>query len=208
MSSIHILSHPVIKQKLGLLRDKDTPTSTFRNTMKEMGKLMAFEVLRDFGTTEQHVTTPLSSAKVERISEEPKIISIMRAGNILMEGVLELIPEVQCGHLGIYRDKFINNTVEYYFRLPKNIENCPVFLLDPMVATGKTAEASILRLQQCGVGKIYFLSLLISKDAADYLTKNYPDVEIYCADIESELDEKGLLLPGIGDIGGRLYGPN
>ena len=123
-----------------------------------------------------------------------------------MEGILELIPNARCGHLGIYRDKFINNTVEYYFELPEETDNKPIFVLDPMIATGKTAAASISRLKQCGVGKIYFICLLFLKRQRSYLAETYPEVQIYCAGIESGLDKNGLILPGIGDVGGRLYG--
>ena len=208
MSSLIEFNHPIIKEKLGLLRNKDTPSDSFRSNMRELGKLLAYEVLRDFEVKTSSTNTPLTEAKISKISELPVVVSIMRAGNILMEGLLELMPDARCGHLGIYRDKFINNTVEYYFRLPKDVEGASVFLLDPMVATGKTAEASIARLKQCGVGKIHFISLLISKSASEYLSKVYPDVQIYCAGVESELDDSGLLVPGIGDVGGRLYGPN
>ena len=208
MSSLIEFDHPIIKQKLGLLRNKNTPSDSFRSNMRELGKLLAYEVLRDFKVSGASVETPLRKTEVSKLTELPAVVSIMRAGNILMEGVLELIPEAKCGLLGIYRDKFINNTVEYYFRLPKDVENSPIFLLDPMVATGKTEEASIARLKQCGVGKIHFISLLISKSASDYLSKVFPDVQIYCAGVESELDDNGLLIPGIGDVGGRLYGPN
>jgi uracil phosphoribosyltransferase len=208
MESIVQLNHPVIKEKLSVLRSKDTSRANFRVTMKELGKLISYEVLRDFITGTQEVQTPLSGAEGEFIKDLPVIVSVLRAGNILMEGALELIPNARCGHLGIYRDKFINNTVEYYFRLPEHTDNKPIFVMDPMIATGKTATASISRLKQCGVGKIYFICLLISDEAAKFLAKNYPEVQIYCAGIESGLDKNGLIIPGIGDVGGRLYGPN
>lgn len=208
MESVTQLNHPVIKEKLAVLRSKDTSRASFRATMKELGKLISYEVLRDFVTDQKDIDTPLAKAKGDYISDLPIIVSVLRAGNILMEGILELIPNARCGHLGIYRDKFINNTVEYYFRLPEETDNKPIFVLDPMIATGKTAAASISRLKQCGVGKIYFICLLISKEAASYLAKTYPEVQIYCAGIESGLDKNGLILPGIGDVGGRLYGPN
>tara|TARA_B100000925_G_scaffold191736_1_gene145058 strand:- start:3819 stop:4445 length:627 start_codon:yes stop_codon:yes gene_type:complete len=208
MDSVVKLSHPVIKEKLAVLRNKETSRASFRITMKELGKLISYEVLRDFVTDQKSIETPLASASGDFINELPIVVSVLRAGNILMEGVLELIPNARCGHLGIYRDKFINNTVEYYFRLPEDTENKPVFVLDPMIATGKTAAASISRLKQCGVGKIYFICMLISEEAAAYLAKTYPEVQIYCAGVESGLDKNGLILPGIGDVGGRLYGPN
>ena len=208
MDSVVKLSHPVIKEKLAVLRNKETSRASFRITMKELGKLISYEVLRDFVTDQKSIETPLASASGDFINELPIVVSVLRAGNILMEGVLELIPNARCGHLGIYRDKFINNTVEYYFRLPEDTENKPVFVLDPMIATGKTAAASISRLKQCGVGKIYFICMLISEEAAAYLAKTYPEVQIYCAGVESGLDKNGLILPGIGDVGGRLYGSN
>ena len=208
MDSVIELKHPVIKEKLAVLRNKETSRASFRTTMKELGKLLSYEVLRDFVTAKQTLETPLASTEGDIIADLPIVVSVLRAGNIMMEGILELIPNAQCGHLGIYRDKFINNTVEYYFRLPNDTDNRPIFVLDPMIATGKTAEASIARLKQCGVGKIYFICLLISEEAASYLAKTYPEVQIYCAGVESGLDKNGLILPGIGDVGGRLYGPN
>ena len=132
-------------------------------------------------------------------------MSIMRAGNGMLESLLNLMPTAKAGHIGIYRDKFINSTVEYYFRLPKDLAGKDVFLLDPMIATGDTAMACLERLNQCGVRKINLITFLISESSAKKITEMYPEVQIYCAEIEKELDQNGYLVPGMGDVGSRLY---
>lgn len=154
--------HPVLADKLAKLRDKNTDSFTFRTTMREVSKLLAYEATRDLHLKEVELETPVSKCRCYQIKESPMCISILRAGEGMLAGVLETIPQASAGHIGIYRDKFINNTVEYYFKMPENCKDRPVLLLDPLVATGDTVLASIERLKQYEVGKIKLLCLLIS----------------------------------------------
>ena len=208
MKNVQQLTHPLICEKIGQLRDKSTSPRDFRETLGQLSRLMAYEALKDVSLEDYSIDTPLSETKAKKLKNDPVFISILRAGNAMLDGILPLVPSAQCGHLGIYRDKFTNNTVEYYFRLPQASEHGHAFLLDPMIATGKTASAAITRLEQCGVEKITFLCLLIAEQAAEYLVEHHPNVQIYCADVEKKIDEKGFLIPGMGDVGGRLYGAN
>ena len=205
MENLQRIDHPIVQQKLGVLRNKDTRPSEFRQAMGEISRLVAYEATRDLEVTKEGVTTPISKSEVTVVKNLPVIVSIMRAGNGMLETVMDLIPGASVGHIGIYRDKFINNTVEYYFRLPENTAGKEIILLDPMVATGDTAMACIERIKQCGVSKVKLVTLLISKLALTRINEVHPDVTTYCAEIESELDENGYLLPGFGDVGSRLY---
>jgi uracil phosphoribosyltransferase len=140
------------------------------------------------------------------VDERLIVASIMRAGNGMLDGVLQMLSFAQVGHIGIYRDKFIKSTVEYYFRLPSEVQGRPVLLLDPLLATGQTALAAINRLKQYEVGKISFLSVLAAPQGVETIRKEHPDVNIYCLSVEKGLDQKGYILPGLGDAGDRLYG--
>lgn len=202
---LKVINHPILQHKLAMLRNKHTEAIGFRGLMNEMGKFLAYEVSRDLPTEEFAVTTPIMETKGIRPKNYPIIASIMRSGNGMLDGVLETLPYASAGHIGIYRDKFINNTVEYYFKLPQNHKGREVLLIDPMVATGDTAIASIDRLKQYGVGKITMLAVLVSPYGAERLHHFHPDVDIVCLSVEEGLNEQGYLLPGIGDAGDRLY---
>lgn len=199
------VNHPILKHKLTMLRNKETNPISFRAIMNELGKFLAFEVARDLETEEYEIETPLMKAKGLRPKSYPIVVSIMRAGNGMLDGVLETLPYASCGHIGIYRDKFINNTVEYYFKLPVEHKNKDVYVIDPMLATGDTAIASLDRLKQYGVGKIKFLCVLASPQGVERLHHFHPDVDIITLSLEDGLNEKGYLLPGLGDAGDRLY---
>jgi len=205
MKNVVIVDHPIVKQKLGILRNKETQSNEFRRVMKNLSRLITYEATRELELRDVEVSTPLAKTKISTLKNLPIIVSIMRAGNGMLESVMELLPGASVGHIGIYRDKFINNTVEYYFRLPNKTSGKKIFLLDPMVATGDTAAASISRLKECGVKSITFLTVLISELAVKRLHQLHPDVTIYCANVEKELNESGQLLPGMGDAGSRLY---
>ena len=199
------LDHPILKHKLAMLRDKNTNSIGFRGMIKELATILAYEACRDMKTVSMDVETPLAKTKCQRPESYPIVMSIMRAGNGMLEGVLQTLPYSSSGHIGIYRDKFINNTVEYYFKLPDSSKGKDVLLLDPMVATGDTAIAAIDRLKQYQVGKIKFLCILISPMALERLAHFHPDVEIIAVEKEEGLTDEGYLLPGIGDAGNRLY---
>lgn len=202
---VEILNHPILQHKLSMLRNKETNSIGFRGLMNELSKFLAFEYARGLEVENFQIETPLATANCTRPKEYPMIVSIMRAGNGMIDGVLETLPYSDVGHIGVYRDKFINNTVEYYFKLPHNSQGRNVLVLDPMLATADTAIACIDRLKKYSVGKISMLSILASKDGLEKLHHFHADVDVFTVSVEPELNEKGYLIPGIGDAGDRLY---
>ena len=205
MKNVTVIDHPVLQHKLGYLRDKRTNSYEFRNIMKEVSRYLAYLATSDLEMKESEIETPLVTTKVQRRSKPPVVVSIMRAGNGMLDGVLMTLPFASAGHIGIYRDKFINTTVEYYFKLPENSKGRMILLADPMVATADTAIAAITRLKQYGVGPIRMLCILASETGLTQLLEAHPDVEIFTLSVEKEMNEKGYLLPGLGDAGDRLY---
>lgn len=205
MKSLIEIKHPLVQHKLSVLRKKQTSSATFRKTVEEMTHLVAYEATRNLQTQDVPLETPLEETTGPMIAEDIILVSIMRAGNSMLEALLNVMPFARAGHIGIYRDKFIKNTVEYYFRLPQNIKGKRILLADPIVATGDTVLACLDRLKQYEVGQIHLLTLLISPEGLEKVHHFHPDVEVLCASKERGLNEKGYLLPGIGDAGNRLY---
>ena len=208
MNNVFEIKHPVLEHKLGFLRDKDTSSDEFRRIVTELAKFLAFEATKDLSVSHHEISTPLASVTTKRIDNAPVIVSILRAGNGMIESLLTMLPFCTAGHIGIYRDKFIENTVEYYFKLPDNVKGKGILLLDPLLATGDTAIASIDRLKQYDVGKIKFLTILSNKDGIKKLHHFHPDVDIYTLSSSDELNNLGYLVPGLGDAGDRLFGTN
>jgi uracil phosphoribosyltransferase len=204
--NVHILTHPLLRHKLGYLRDKNTHSAEFRELTKEIGRILAYEVMRDWSSLDNvSIETPIAKAQVERITNPPVVTAILRAGNGMLDAVLSMIPFASAGFIGIYRDKFIHNTVEYYFKMPADVEGRTILLCDPLIATADTMVAAIDRLKSYRVGKIKILSILVSEHALERLSHFHPDVEIYALNIEKEMTESGYLVPGLGDAGDRLY---
>lgn len=200
------LNHPLLLHKLGHLRDKNTKSAEFRNLTHEIAGALAYEAMRGWSDLETvQVETPISPAKVSRITKPPVAVAILRAGNGMLDGVLNMIPIASAGFIGIYRDKFIHNTVEYYFKLPADVKGRKILLCDPLIATSDTMLASIDRLKSYNVGKIQVLSILVSDHALKRLEHFHPDVEIFALSVEKEMNENGYLIPGLGDAGDRLY---
>lgn len=200
------LNHPLLQHKLGYLRDKNTNSTDFRDITKEISRILAYEAMRTWNKTDQvAVETPIAPARVTRITESPVAVAILRAGNGMLDGVLSMIPIASTGFIGIYRDKFIHNTVEYYFKLPANVQGKNILLCDPLIATADTMLAAIDRLKSYNVGKIQVLSILVSDQALKRLEHFHPDVEIFGLNVEKEMTENGYLVPGLGDAGDRLY---
>lgn len=200
------LNHPLLLHKLGYLRDKNTNSSDFRNLMTEISKMLAYEAMKDWQDLDAvPIETPMAPAKVDRIINPPVAVAILRAGNGMLDGVLSMIPIASAGYIGIYRDKFIQNTVEYYFKLPQDVKNRQIFLCDPLIATADTMIAAIDRLKSYHVGPIKVLSVLVSDHALKRLEHFHPDVKIYALNVEKEMTENGYLVPGLGDAGDRLY---
>ncbi len=205
-SNLTELKHPLLMHKLGHLRDKNTNSSDFRNLMTEISKLLAYEAMKDWKELDLvKVETPISPVKVERIANAPVAVAILRAGNGMLDGVLSMIPIASAGFIGIYRDKFIQNTVEYYFKLPANVQGRTILLCDPLIATADTMLAAIDRLKSYHVGPIKVLSVLASEHALSRLEHFHPDVKVFALNVEKEMTENGYLIPGLGDAGDRLY---
>jgi uracil phosphoribosyltransferase len=206
MKNVKVIEHPLLKHKLGYLRDKTTNSAEFREIVKEISKILAYEAMKDWNQLETiAIETPIAKTKTERIINPPVVVSIMRAGNGMLDAVLSMIPISSAGYIGIYRDKFIRNTVEYYFKMPENVKGKVIFLCDPLIATADTIVAAIDRLKQYEVGKIKVLSILASKVGLEKVLYFHPDVEIYIVNVEEEINEAGYLIPGLGDAGDRLY---
>lgn len=207
-NSLHLLDHPALQHKLGILRNKQTSSAEVRRVVTEISTLLAYEATRNLPLRSAQVETPMGMSTIYQIEQPPLVVSILRAGSSMLDGILSVVCEAKVGHIGIYRDRFTQNTVEYYFRLPdrNHVKDKTVLLVDPLVATGDTVLAGIERLQQFGVGVISVLCLLISRVALQRIQHFYPEVLIYAVGVEENLNEQGFLLPGIGDISSRLYG--
>ena len=206
MKNVTVVDHPLLRHKLGYLRDKNTNSHEFREIVKEISKILAYEAMKNWSQLETvSIETPIAKTKTERIINPPVVVSIMRAGNGMLDAVLSMIPISSAGYIGIYRDKFIHNTVEYYFKMPEEIKGKDILLCDPLIATADTIVAAIDRLKQYEVGKIKVLSILASHIGLEKVLHFHPDVEIYTVNIESEMNESGYLVPGLGDAGDRLF---
>ena len=202
----HVLTHPILQHNLTKLRDETTQPVHFRRVLEQLSALMAYEITRDISVTAKDVKTPVAETQGSVVDDDIVIVSIMRAGNGMLDGLLRMLPFSRVGHIGIYRDKFVNNTVEYYFRLPDHVRGRNILLADPLIATGDTAVASIDRLKEYGVGRIRFVSLLVSPQGLTKLYEHHPDVEVFTLSVEEGLTGAGYIVPGIGDAGDRLYG--
>lgn len=205
-NKVTVLSHPLLIHKLGYLRDKETGSGEFRELTKEISRILAFEVMRDWTDLKMvDIETPIAKTSVQRIHNTPVVVSIMRAGNGMLDAVLSMIPFASAGFIGIYRDRFVNTTVEYYFKMPAEIKGKLAILCDPLVATADTMIAAIERLKSYEVKQIRILSILISEMAIQRIHSLHPDVEIMTLNIEKEVNEHGYLVPGLGDAGDRLF---
>ncbi len=204
--SLTIVDHPLLRHKLGYLRDKNTSSAEFRDLVKEISRILAHEVMRDWKEMRNvDIETPIAKTTVQRIANPPVVVSIMRAGNGMLDAVLSMIPFASTGFIGVYRDKFIHSTVEYYFKMPSDIQGKQAILCDPLVATADTAIAAIERLKSYEVGNIRLLTILISDHAVKKIGEIHPDVQIFTVNVETEMNEQGYLVPGLGDAGDRLY---
>ncbi|MBP9708771.1 MAG: uracil phosphoribosyltransferase [Oligoflexales bacterium] len=205
MQNFFLLEHPLALHKLSFLRDKNTSSAEFRGIFKEISKFLVYEASKDLKTRTIGIETPMAATEVQRIIEPPVVVSIMRAGNGMLDAIMDVMPFASAGHIGIYRDKFIKNTVEYYFKLPDKVQGKLIFLVEPLIATGDTAIAAIERLKQYEVGEIRMLSIVAAKQGLEDIFHAHSDVKIYSLAVESKLDDKGYLIPGVGDAGDRLY---
>lgn len=205
--NVHILDHPLIRHKVAIIRDKNTNTKQFREIVSEIATLMAYDSFKDVPTQEVEVETPLEKTKQIVVKENTiALIPILRAGLGMVEGVLTLFPAAKVGHIGLYRDEETLEPHEYYCKLPKNIEEKVVMVLDPMLATGGSASAALTMLKQHGCKKIKLLSIIAAPVGIEKIATEHPDVEIYVSTLDRCLNEHGYILPGLGDAGDRIFG--
>ncbi len=206
-SHVHLIDHPLVQHKLTLMRKKEASTNSFRSLLNELSSLMAYEVTRDMATQDVQIETPLEVMQAKMIDGKKLVfVSILRAGNGILDGMLSVVPGARVGHIGLYRDHETLQAVEYYFKMPKDMESRDVVVVDPMLATGNSAVAAITRIKQCKPKSIKFMCLLTAPVGINTLHQAHPDVEIYTAAIDRELNEQGYILPGLGDAGDRIFG--
>jgi uracil phosphoribosyltransferase len=207
MANVTVLDHPLLRHKLALLRDKTTSTALFRQVAREISLLMAYEVTRDLALEAVEIETPLERMRAERLTGKKLcLVSILRAGNGILEGMLDLVPSARVGHIGLYRDPATLLPVEYYRKLPNDVAERQVILVDPMLATGHSAMAAAARLKQAGVSAMKFVCLLAAPEGVAAFTAAHPDVPVLTGAIDRQLDGHGYIRPGLGDAGDRLYG--
>lgn len=204
---IMVFDHPLIQHKVSMMRDKDTTSKDFRTLAKEVSMLMAFEVTRDLPTKEVEIETPICKTKVNQLAgPDLAIVPILRAGLGFVDGMLELVPSAKVGHIGLYRDPKTHEPVEYYCKLPEDIDKRRIIVVDPMLATGGSASAAINFIKKHGGADISFMCLIAAPEGIEFLCKNHPDVDIYIAAKDEKLNEKAYIVPGLGDAGDRLFG--
>ena len=206
-ANVHLVDHPLVQHKLTLMRRKDASTSTFRRLLNELAALMAYEVTRDMPTHEVEIETPLETMKSKVIDGKKLVfVSILRAGNGILEGMLNVVPGARVGHVGLYRDPKTLVAVEYYFKMPHDMQDRDVIIVDPMLATGNSAIAAVDRLKELHPKSIKFVCLLTCPEGITALQKAHPEVPIFTAAIDRRLNDHGYILPGLGDAGDRIFG--
>jgi len=206
-ATVTVVSHPLVQHKLTLMRRKDASTNTFRTLLNELSMLMAYEVTRDMPVQLVEIETPLETMNAPVIDGKKLVfVSILRAGNGILEGMLSVVPGARVGHIGLYRDPQTLQAVEYYFKMPQGMAERDVVVVDPMLATGNSAAAAIDRIKQLGPRSIKFVCLLACPEGVAALQKVHPDVPIFTAAIDRQLNDHGYILPGLGDAGDRIFG--
>ncbi|MFN4062678.1 uracil phosphoribosyltransferase [Parazoarcus communis] len=201
------VDHPLLKHKLTLLRNAETTTDNFRRVVREIAAMMAYEVTRDLPTEMITVTTPVTECQAPVIAGKKLcLVSIMRAGNGMIDGMIELLPGARVGHIGLYRDPHTLQAVEYYYKVPEDIDERLVIVVDPMLATGNSASAALSRLKEDGVTSLKFVCLLAAPEGISTLAEHHPEVPILAGAVDSHLNDHGYIVPGLGDAGDRLFG--
>jgi len=207
MAQVTVIDHPLVQHKLSLMRRKETPTASFRQLLREISVLLGYEVTRDLPTGTEKIETPMASMNATVLTGKKLVlISVLRAGNGLLEGMLDLIPSARVGHVGLYRDPHTLVAVEYYFKVPEELSERPIIVVDPMLATGNSSIAAVQRIKEAGGKHIKFVCLLAAPEGVKEFQQAHPDVPIFTAAVDDHLNEHGYILPGLGDAGDRLYG--
>ncbi len=204
--NVHISKHPLILDKVSKIRDKNTNVKDFRHLMGEISMLLGYEALAPVKLKNVTIKTPIANCKSKILSQDIIFISILRAGLGMVNGLVELYPDAKIAHIGMYRNENTLKPVKYYFKVPKNLKNNFVLLADPMLATGGSAVEAVNMLKEKGANKIYFLCLIASKKGLAYFTSMHPDVPVFVAAVDGKLNEKGYIVPGLGDAGDRTFG--
>lgn len=207
LDHLTVVSHPLVQHKLSLMREKDTSTASFRKLLREISLLLAYEVTRELPMTTKRIETPLEEMDAPVIEgKKLALVSILRAGNGLLDGILELIPAARVGFIGLYRDPETLQPVQYYCKLPEKMEDRIAIVVDPMLATGNSSVAAISLLKKAGAKQIRFLCLLAAPEGVARMKEAHPDVPIVTAAVDSHLNEHGYIVPGLGDAGDRMFG--
>jgi uracil phosphoribosyltransferase len=205
--NITVVDHPLVQHKLTLMRDKNTPSAIFRKLLREISLLLGYEVLRDLPLSTIRIETPLAEMQAPiLLGKKVVFVSILRAGNGLLDGLVDLVPSARIGHIGLYRDPETLQPVEYYFKVPADIAERPVVLVDPMLATGNSITAAIRRVKNEGARDIKLVTLLAAPEGVEHLARAHPDVHVFTAAIDSHLNSHGYIVPGLGDAGDRMFG--
>lgn len=207
MAEVRVIDHPLVQHKLTLMRRNDTPTARFRALLREIALLLGYEVTRDLALTEERIETPLEAMTAPVLAGKKLVlVSILRAGNGLLEGMLDLVPAARVGHIGLYRDPETLMAIEYYFKVPDDLEDREVIAVDPMLATAHSAIAAVHRLKEAGAKSIRLACLVAAPEGLAAFDHEHPDVPVYTAAVDERLDDHGYIRPGLGDAGDRLYG--
>jgi uracil phosphoribosyltransferase len=207
MKGVTVVDHPLVQHKLTLMRKKDTSTKSFRQLLKEIGGLICYEITRDLALETVEIETPLSSMAGRQLAGKKLVFApILRSGLGMVDGMLELVPAARVAHIGLYRDPQTLNCVEYYFKVPADLSERLVVVIDPMLATGNTLIAAVDRLKEAGAKEIRVASLLVTPEGLSKFQGHHPDVGVWTASVDERLDDHGYILPGLGDAGDRMYG--
>ncbi len=204
--NVHEMNHPLIMHKISMLRDKDTPTKDFRELIYEISLLMGYEATRDLGTITRPVTTPLCETTGTFISKQVALVPVLRAGLGMVDALMSLIPAAKVGHIGLYRDHDTHEPVEYYCKLPTDVSERQVIVLDPMLATGGSASAAIDFIKKRGATKIKLMCIIAAPEGIESVMNSHPDIELFCGAIDERLNNDCYIVPGLGDAGDRLFG--
>ena len=207
MSTVHVFEHPLIQHKLSILRDKNTSVKEFRELISEISMLMCYEATRDLPLEEVDVETPVATAHCKRLAgKKLAIVPILRAGLGMVDGMVAMIPSAKVGHIGLYRDPETLEPVKYYFKMPPDIDEREVIVVDPMLATGGSAVAAVNFLKEVGVKHIRIMDIIAAPEGIAAMQKAHPDVDIYVAALDDPLNDHGYIVPGLGDAGDRIFG--
>jgi uracil phosphoribosyltransferase len=204
---VHVIDHPLVQHKLSLMRSKETSTSTFRNLLREISMLLAYEVCRDLPLTHVQIETPVAPMMAPMLDgKKTVLVSILRAGNGILDGMLQILPSARVGHIGLYRHPETKAAIEYFYKVPDTMGDRDAIIVDPMLATGNSAVAAVTRLKESGPRSIKFVCLLTCPEGISVFHATHPDIPIYTASVDERLNEKSYIVPGLGDAGDRLFG--